>query len=121
MAFEEILESISVPISADLSSKQFYAVVESTIGLAVAGAGVKCLGVLQDNPDTAGQVANVAVYGVSKVQATAGAGGAIAKGAAVESNASGVAIVQSTGEVLGVALEACSSGETKVISVLLKG
>ena len=120
MAYEEILQCISIPASADLSADQFKCVVNSTAGLAVAGAGVAVTGVLQDNPDTAGQAACVGVYGVSKLYATAGAGGAIAPGDAVESSTAGLAIVQSTGAVVGTAQEACPSGETKVISVLLK-
>lgn len=120
MAYEEILESITIPASADLSSYQYRAVKVGASGLALAGAGEVAIGILQGNPDAAGQAASVGVKGISKLWVTAGT--AISVNSALRSSTIGYGVISSTGGtpyVFARALEACSTGVTKIIPVLI--
>jgi hypothetical protein len=108
--------------SADLSANQFYFVVlNSSKQLAVAGANVSCLGVLQDTPAAAGRSGEVRCFGVTKVVA----GGTIAVNDKIASDANGKAVKATAASVsagtpeplagsyvMGLALEAASAGET---------
>jgi hypothetical protein len=110
MASENIVQSITLPAAADLSSSQFKLVTVNSSGqAALANATALVVGVLQNKPSAAGQAATVAVHGVSK----AVAGGAITAGARVTADASGNAIAAaSAGDaVLGVALTGAASGD----------
>lgn len=105
----------TLPASADLSASQYlFVVANSSAKVAVAGAGVSALGVL-DNDPTLDQAATVIVSGVAKVKA----GAAIAAGAKVQSNAAGKAITAtSTAFVNGIAL-AAAAADNEVIPVLV--
>lgn len=113
MSFEEGLRSISIPANADLSTKQYFFVKltnSSGVGqAAVTGDGESAIGVLQNKPDAAGEVATVGVRGVSKVMA----GGTITAGNPVASDANGEAVVAATGDiVLGTAINSAIDGDT---------
>lgn len=117
----------SFPASADLSTKQFYFVVlNSSSQLAVAGANVSCLGVLQDAPAAAGRAGEVRTLGVSKVVL----GGTVTVNDKIASDASGKGVKATAASVLagtpeplagsytmGIALASGVSGDT--IPVLL--
>lgn len=89
-----------------------------TCGLADTTSNEIVIGVLQNKPQATGAACTVAVAGVSVVEA----GGTISAGAAVKTNSDGKAVAASlpgdAALVLGVALEAGTSG--KLVSVLLK-
>ena len=116
MATENQVQSITLPAAGDLSAKQFRFVACNTSGqaAAVASAGATGIGVLQNKPDAAGKAATVAYAGVAKVVA----GGEVAAGANVQSDANGEAILAASADhVLGVALAGAADGD--VIPVLL--
>jgi len=102
---------------ADLSAKQYFLVKLGTgvndIVLASAATD-RIVGVLQEKPKT-GQPAQVAMLGTSKVVA----GGTIAKGDCITSNASGQAIATTTAgnTVIGIALETAVTGD--IFEILL--
>lgn len=103
--------------AADLSAKQFYAVQFSATGIALAGAGERIDGVLQDKPES-GDVGDVMVLGVSK----AVAGDAILKGAAVTPDANGKFVTAASGNyVAGTALEAAAADGDIIAIVLDRG
>lgn len=84
--------------ATDLSTKQFYCVkvtADKTVNLTSA-AGETALGILQNKPSVATDVADVMVLGVSKVMI--GAGGLTA-GTVWEAAADGTAIAATTGKV----------------------
>lgn len=118
MATEAILRSISLPAAADLSAKQFHFVKVDSSGNAAATAAVtdNPVGVLQNNPDTAGYECTVAIDGVSKVEA----GGSITAGDLITIAAAGTAVTatEGTNNIYGIALSDAASGE--VASVLLR-
>jgi hypothetical protein len=116
MSFEIPGQLITLPASADLSASQFRAMVTSSGQLAVAGAGVDIVGVLQDKPDAAGREGAIMVDGVSKMVA----GAAVTQDAAVMSDATGRAIdATATNKGIGIALQAASAAG-EIIAVLLK-
>lgn len=120
-------QDFSFPASADLSSNQFYFVVlNGSSQLAVAGANVSCLGVLQDAPAAAGREGTVRCFGVAKVVA----GNSITVNDKVASDASGKAVKATASSVsagtpeplagsyvMGIALASASAGDK--VSVLL--
>ena len=117
MSYEEALKTISLVANGDQSGNQYKFVKEGASGMALnTTSGGQCTGVLQNKP-TSGQVGAVAVDGVSKVIA----GAAVAKGADVMSNATGLAITATgTGAYIqGEALEAATAAN-QIIAVLLK-
>lgn len=63
---------VSLPVDADLSTKQYYAVKrDATTGnVVIASANSKNLGILQNKPSAAGDVAQVRVQGVSLAKIT---------------------------------------------------
>jgi hypothetical protein len=117
MATESNVQSITLPAAADYSSaSQFRFVNVNSSGQAVrvSSAGGDAIGVLQNKPDAAGKAATVATSGIVKVVA----GGTIAAGAKVQSDASGDALTAASGDaVLGVALASAVDGD--VFPVLL--
>jgi len=118
LAFEEALRCISLPANADLSTKQYFFVkVTNSSGTgraAVAGDGEHAIGVLQNKPDAANEVATIAISGVSKVSA----GGTITAGQPVASDAAGEAVAAATGDIiLGTALLSADDGD--LVPVLL--
>lgn len=114
MAFEEALESISVPADVDLSAKQYcFMKINSSGNLVAAGDGEAIAGVLQDKPSAAGRVGCLGVRGVTKVLL----GGTVAAGDRVTSNSDGAAVTESTGDNLthGICLVGGASGEIGTI------
>lgn len=117
MALEQNLNSRTFEAGGDLSGNQFHFVTLAADGqVDTTGAGASATGVLQDdNGDAAGKAVVVAVGGRSKVSA----GGAVAVGDNVASDANGQAVTASTGDViLGVARSATSNAD-EILSVEL--
>lgn len=115
MAYENSLTNITMESSADLSSYQYYAVKVNSSGLmALASSGDAIEGILQDEPAAANRQCVVGISGISKGVL----GGSVTAGDDLEVDSSGTFVTQSSGSVVGVALESGSSGET--IPILLK-
>jgi hypothetical protein len=116
MATQASLICITREAGADLSAKQFrFVEIASDEQVdAVSSAGGSAIGVLQNDPSAAGRAATIAVAGVTKVVA----GGTVAAGNKVQSDASGDAILAASADhVLGRALTGGADGE--LIEVLL--
>lgn len=121
-------QDFSFPASGDLSADQFLFVVLNSSGqLAVAGANVEVLGVLQSTPNAAGRGGEVRCFGVSKVLC----GGTFNPGDLIASDASGKAVKFTAASVsagtpeplagshvVGIALTAGAAGG-ELASVLL--
>lgn len=117
----------SFPASADLSTKQFFFVVlDSNARLAVAGANVSVLGVLQTTPAAVGRAGAVRYGGITKVVA----GGTITVNDKVASDSAGKAVKATAASVsagtpeplagsyaVGIALQSAVSGD--LVPVLL--
>ncbi len=116
MSFNIAKLDFTIEASADLSAEQFRAVVIASGGAAVAGADVADIaGILQNNPDAAGQACVVQNKGVARAQV----GEAVTRGAPLYTNGSGDLITSGTaGNEVATALEA-GSGSGSVIAVLL--
>lgn len=116
MAYNNSQVCISLEAGQDLSAKQFFFVSVSSDGqIDPTGDGAAAVGVLQNDPAAAGRAAEVCIGGVTKVSA----GGTIAAGAAVASDAAGEAVTAATGDVvLGIALEGASDGD--IISIVFQ-
>lgn len=116
MAAQEQVQSITLEAGGDLSAGQFRFVVVAADGQVdlVSSAGGDADGVLQNDPSAAGRAAEVAYAGRVKVVA----GGTVAAGDKVQSDASGEAITAAMGDhVLGKCLVGGDAGE--LIEVLL--
>ena len=102
----------SIVAGEDLSSHQFGIVQLDATGQVEKGEGATDLlvGVLQNTPES-GQMATVKIGGTAKVKI--GAGGGIAVGAWVTSDASGLGLATTTDTniVIGRALEAGDAGD----------
>ncbi len=109
MALSNYLKTIPYTAGADLSTRQyrFAKLGAANLTVTLAGAnGTGAIGVIQNNP-IAGESVGVAVGGVSKVVA----GADLAVGDKVTSNATGGAIVATTGAtVLGTVVIAATAG-----------
>jgi hypothetical protein len=109
MSYEEVLKTISVEASADLSAHQYkFMNVDSSGQLElVTTLGGEFLGILQDKPAAVGRAGSVGIDGVTKIEASA----AIAAGAIVVSTTAGLAVTASAdGQiVLGIAMEAATA------------
>ena len=114
MAYTENQISVSVEAGQDLSTKQYFFVSVAADGqVDPTGAGEAALGVLQNDPAAAGRAAQVCIGGVTKVSA----GGTVAAGASVASDAAGEAVTAASGAiVLGTAITGGADGE--VISIV---
>lgn len=78
-------DEIGLIAAGDYTAKQYFAVtIDSNQKAALAGAGVTCIGVLQNAPNT-GELAIVKVSGITKLVC----GGVVAKASLVASNAAG--------------------------------
>lgn len=117
MAFEEQLHSISVEVSADLSSKQYHFMTINSSGkLATAGVAVAIDGVLQDKPDQTNEAGTLGILGVTKVVA----GEAITAGDDITPDSAGKGVVASTtGNVVSGKALSSASGSGFVFSMLL--
>ena len=108
MAFDNAIQSITLPAAADLSAQQYRCITVNASGqAAVANATALVVGILNNDPGAAGQPATVGYAGVSK----AIAGAAIAAGARVTADANGAVIAAATAgdAVIGVALAAAGA------------
>lgn len=95
---------ITVIASQDLTAKQYRAITNAG---AVAGAGAKALGILQNNPPS-GRAATICTEHLSK----AVAGATIAKDAELAADANGAFITATTGQfVLARAMESAVVGD----------
>lgn len=110
MAWTDSIHVISLEAGVDLSAKQYFFVSVSADGqIDPTGDGAHADGVLQNDPDTAGTAASVAIGGVVKVNC----GGTVTRGGPVASDTNGQAVDATSGDViLGTALETGASGET---------
>jgi len=119
MAVQESRETRTFIAGEDLSSSQFkFVTLESDGQIDLAdSAGENCMGVVVNDP-TSGSEATVVVGGKTVVTA----GGTIAAGASVATDASGDAVTASTGNiVMGYALEAGVDGQVIAIEVIQGG
>lgn len=128
MAYElNVGQDFTLPASGDLSaSNNLFAVVNGSGQVAVAGANVSVVGVIQDGPAAAGRGCAFRVFGIAKVKL----GGTVTVNDKVASNASGQAVKATAASVsagtpeplagsyvAGIALASGVSGD--VIPVLL--
>jgi hypothetical protein len=103
----------SMSAAADLSGKQFYAVVTTSTGGVNVGGG-RIFGILQNAPSS-GEAATVMTDGISKVAA---AGSTLAVGQAVGFGADGMAeAVGSTAPRAGVIVLGSSGSTGRILSV----
>lgn len=115
MSFNQDGPFLAFPTNGDLSTKQKLAVVLNATGtLDVAGANVRCLGILIDDPKS-GKTGTVQTRDVAKVLA----GAAITQGAFVTSDASGRAVTATTGQIAwGQALQSVTAAN-QIVAVRL--
>lgn len=68
MATEQIVQSITLPVAGDLSASQYLGVSENSSGQAIVATtlGQAGVGILQNDPASAGRAATIAVQGVVK-------------------------------------------------------
>ena len=116
MAYESPSVTIgTLTAAADLSAKQYHFVKlasATTVNVCTAITDVP-IGILQNNPDTAGDQAIVTIFGISKVVAD----GTLAAGNIIGTSADSQADAISRGTdnsvtILGQAIQAASAGET---------
>jgi hypothetical protein len=105
---------------ADLSSYQYHAVKLTSTGMTYSGAGEEAFGILQDDPDTAGEYGRVRILGISQAYVN-GNSVNIARGNHLATAASGRLVkATSADECLAIAL-AAATADGVVIPVLLVG
>lgn len=120
MATEQAPFCVGLLANADLSAAQYRAVTltnsSGTARVARSTQGDRAIGILQNDPDTAGHAATVAVAGISK----AVAGASITAGAAVSVDSQGrvVAVASTVDFEIGIALKTASNAG-EIIPVLL--
>jgi hypothetical protein len=116
MAYKNSQTCVTLEAGADLSANQFHFVTMDADGqLSVSTDGAASVGVLLNDPSAAGRAAEVCISGLTRVEA----GGTVAAGAAVASNATGEAITAASGDViLGTAVSGGADGE--VISIIFQ-
>ena len=117
MAYAINEQTVSIPASGDLSTKQYFlGTIDSNGQVAVTGAAAAADGVIQNDPAAQGRATSLLSTrgSVSKVVA----GAAVSAGAALEADSSGRVVTRSSGVRVGKALEpAGAAGD--IISVLL--
>ena len=118
MATQQNAQCVSIPAGSDLSAKQYYFMDIVAGKLAVAGAGTRVAGVLTNDPPAANKDGVLQYGGIAKVIA----GGSIASGAGVASDANGKAVT-ATGSafVCGISTYATTAADGDLIEVLLTG
>ena len=119
MAYENLGKCIALPSSGDLSERQYRFVRLNSSGqiVLVGSVGGTAIGVLQDKPTAANQAASVMVGpGVTKIVA----GGNFNAGDDLKSDGQGRAISAGGSDALGYALEANTSGEGAIVSMLFQ-
>ena len=119
MAVQESRDTRTFIAGEDLSSSQFkFVTLESDGQVDLAdSAGENCIGVVINDPASGGE-ATVVVSGKTVVTA----GGTIAAGASIATDASGDAVTASTGNiVMGYALEAGVDGQVIAVELIQGG
>lgn len=117
MAVDGPQHKFSLNAAGDLSSDQFRLVKQTSSGVAVAGAGEPCVGVLYNKPDAAGKACEIAV-GRVKVKAA----GVIAAGAQFAADANGEAVAVAGGNsVAGMSMETAATAAGDVFSAQVYG
>lgn len=116
MAYEERLQCVSRPANADLSALQYTFVALNSSGNVIAptGQGAAAIGVLQNKPDAAGKVAEIAISGVSKLKLGADS---LAAGIEVTTGADGQAEAAASGDISHATL--FEGGDTDEIAAAL--
>lgn len=119
MGYNESLKTISVGANGDQSSNQYKFVAMGASGFALQSTnGGVCLGVLLDKPAATGRPGRIAISGVVQVLA----GAAIAKGAKVQSNSSGLAVTAAySGYIMGEAMQAATASGDRISIKLYNG
>ena len=113
-AYELGLQKATFEANTDLSDYQYHGVVMNTSEkVALASAGVKILGILQDTPDAANRPCIVAYGGISKAMG----GAAIEEGHEVEVDSSGHFVTRVAGVSVGTAAVPCG-GSGQLFSIL---
>ncbi|MHA1859159.1 MAG: capsid cement protein [Candidatus Thorarchaeota archaeon] len=117
MATENNVIAIPLPVAADYSTTGqylFMGINSSSQAVLIASQGADAIGVLQDNPNTAGHVGRVAIHGMCKAKA----GATITAGAKITSGADGRVETAASGDrELGWAVTGGADGE--IITILL--
>ena len=119
MAVTESRNTRTFIAGEDLSAAQFkFVTLESDGQVDLADlAGEQCIGIVENDP-AAGAEATVVVAGKTRVVA----GGTIAAGAAVATDAAGDAVTASTGNIImGYAMEAGVDGQVIAIELIQGG
>lgn len=108
-----------VTASADLSSKQYYNVVQdAATTCAIAGADVQTLGVLINEPES-GEGADVVLFGTAKMIVDGNAAGiAVSDFLMTDANGKGVLCNGDTENIVGQAL-AASTADGDIIPVIV--
>lgn len=115
MATDASLMTYTRKSSGDLSASQYKFVKQASTGrVSACGAGESAFGVLLNDPSAIDQEALVAIGGITKVLA----GGTVAIGSLVQSDASGRAVDSAGGVILGEAVSGGSVGS--VMSIALR-
>jgi hypothetical protein len=126
--------SITLLAAADLSASQFFGVKIDANGRAALATAGDVVGIVQNDPDALDKAATVCVHGLSK----AVAGGNIARGDKVTTDAAGKIVAATSGRtntgdagaandpligsyVLGIALEPAAANEVFEVLVLQLG
>lgn len=106
MTYEIPGQRVTVLAAADFRSGQYRACTLNSSGqAAVPSAGAKIFGIVQNKPNT-GEAATVVISGISKMEA----GGVVAAGADVTTDASGRGVTAATGNTIaGNAVEAAGA------------
>jgi hypothetical protein len=116
MSTEAVVFNFTRKAGGDLSAAQYKFVKQANTGrvsVCTVG-GENAFGVLQNDPAAIDREAQVAILGVTKVMA----GGTVAIGDLIETDASGRAVTASSGVILGEAVTGGSVGS--IISMLLR-
>src|ERR1051325_1477431 len=117
MAYELNNQAISIPASANLSTKQFYfGTINSDGQVGVTGAGLAADGVIGDKPAAQGRPC--ALYATPGQVVKVMCGAAVANGAVLEADNAGKAVTQAAGKILAKAL-AAGADEGSIIPALL--
>jgi hypothetical protein len=112
MGTTEQMTTISMPVAADSSALQYHFMKNSSGEAAVAGDGENAIGVLQNDPDTAGQAGTIAISGRVKVISNGNL--AVDQRVAVDTNGHAV-IAASNDYVMGVNVEEGEAGQAMEI------
>ena len=118
MAYEVNMQTVSVPASADLSTKQFqFGTINAAGQVAVVGAGLASDGVIALGPSAQGRPCALATFPGQIARVMAGA--AFANGALLEVDGTGRAITQAAGKIVAKALAAATAAGDIVPALLI--